>query len=356
MFHGDVAIIRGGERGLVIVQPRDAQPQQASGPLAGDPGNTNAYPETIDLSRTYMAEPFGGTELGAHEMLVVGDDLVFVGGALTDATNLSIANPTLMSRDIATGEPNWTFRKPGVQLWPQQIATDGEHVYAVLFNPNLPMTYRLVALDGETGEVRWETETLHEFAGVEPSERYSTGNPVAAGDIVLVSYGPEILLALDRATGEVVWTHAPEEGQSLYPEDAYLGGSPVVATSETAFRGLPDGSVEEIDLESGTVRSLIPGPQEQEIVTYMTLHLQGDYLVIKREVVSDGGGIRYAIDVHNVVTREGGWTMGTSSNLGAVPDRASHPVYRRAQTEHQRAGFRPGKRRCGRAAGSSCGV
>jgi hypothetical protein len=240
---------------------------------------------------------------------------VFVGGALTDATNLSIANPTLMSRDIATGEHNWIYRKPGVELWAQQIATDGEHVYAVLYNPNLPTTYRLIALDGELGNVRWETSPLHEIAGVEPSERYSTGDPVAVGNLVLVSYGPEILLALDRATGEPVWILAPEEGESLYAEDAYLGGSPVVANGTTALRGLPDGSVEEIDLGSGTDVSVIPGPQDQEIITHMTLHLQGDFLVIKREIVTDSGGIHNTLEVHNIVTRQGGWTMGTPSSL-----------------------------------------
>jgi outer membrane protein assembly factor BamB len=318
LFWNDAAIVLTEGDGVVLLQPKETQPQQAAGPLPGDPGNTNAYTETIDLSRTYTAETFGGSELGASEMLVVGDDLVFVGGALTDATNLSIANPTLMSRDIATGEHNWTFRKPGVELWPQQIATDGEDVYAVLFNPNQPMTYRLIALDGDTGEVRWEIDELHLLAEVEPGERYSTADLVVVGDLVLVPYGPEILLALDMETGEPVWTLAPGEGESLYPEDAYLGGSPVVANSETAFRGLPDGSVEEIDLGSGTVRSMFTGPQDQELVTHMTLHLQGDYMVIKREIMPDTGSIRYTLDVHNIITRQGGWTMGTTSNLGAV--------------------------------------
>lgn len=284
-------------------------------PPHGDPGNTNAYAETLDLSRTYTAESFGGAALGANEMLVVGDDLVFVGGALTDPTNLSIANPTLMSRDIATGEHNWAYRKPAVELWPQQIATDGEQVYAVLFNPYQPMTYRLIALDGATGEVLWETEQLHALVGVEPSERYGTGRPVAVSGLVLVSYGPEILIALGADTGEPAWMLAPGEGESLYPADAYLGGSPVVANGETAFRSLPDGSVQEIDLASGTVRSVIPGPPDQDIITHMTLHLQGDFLVIKREIVPETGGIQHTLEVHNIVTRQGGWTMGTTSSL-----------------------------------------
>lgn len=304
-------------------------PRDGVSMLPGDPGNTNAYPETIDFSRTYTAESFGDVDMGAQEMLVVGDDLVFVGGALTDPTNLSIANPTLMSRDIASGDHNWSYQKPGTHLWPQQLATDGEHVYAVSFNPivptdtdtqvmGVPVTYHLVALDSETGEVLWETEQLHEIAGVEPSERYSTGAPVAVDNVVLVPYGPEILIALDSQSGEPVWILAPEEGESLYPDDAYLGGAPVVANGTTAFRGLPDGSVEEVDIETGMVRSMIPGPQDQEIITHMTLHLQGDYLAIVRDVAPDGDNIRSTIDVHNVATGVSGWSMGTSSSLGNI--------------------------------------
>lgn len=243
-------------------------------------------------------------------MLVVGDDLVFVGGPLTDPENLSIANPALMSRDIATGDLNWTYNRLGAPVIVQNLATDGEHVYALLFSaaqayPDAPVTYRLVALDGETGDVRWETPTLEELTGLDAAQGHTAGQPVIVGDTVVMNYGPEVLIALDRESGDVAWIIAPDEVAS-YPMDM-VPMITIAANERHVYRALPSGVIQEIDIATGEIVQEFGAPIEGEAVRSVSIHLQGDSIVVVSGYVADGSSSS-RIDVYETATKKGGWT------------------------------------------------
>jgi outer membrane protein assembly factor BamB len=96
-------------------------------------------------------------------------------------------------------------------------------------------TGRLLALDGATGEVLWERDLLAEFGMTAEEEARDlpygrAGSPLIVGDLVVVPAGGPSdgrtvsLAAWDKATGEKVWEGGDEQIGCASPTIATLGG------------------------------------------------------------------------------------------------------------------------------------
>jgi hypothetical protein len=118
--------------------------------------------------------------------------------------------------DATTGEKLWWFRNPyyagELSETAHWIGYDGENIYATFWSGH---TFALNAL---TGEVVWETEHGY-FNGCAGSTYTSeASNMVYVGGIKCRGWAqPELepgrVLAMDKTTGEIMWTH-----------DMYCGG------------------------------------------------------------------------------------------------------------------------------------
>lgn len=317
LFWNDTAIVLYVDAGVALLQPV-AEPQHASGPmLPGDPGNTNAYPETLDLTQSFTAEPLGDGSVRVLRMVVIDDTLIYMGAPISSSLPLNVNEQILGSIDIPTGEEAWRFVHPGGDMWPIHVATDGEHVYATLDNVTAG-TFRVVSIDSSTGEIRWESADLHEVAGHDLEPYVGPGEPVIVGETVLISYGPESLLALDSSTGEAQWTLVTSEDKDTNPERNPMPTASVVANHDTVFRSLPSGAFQEINIETGKILAETPNPEERWPLTRTSLHLSGDYLIVRRGYIPGDVPEYSRIDVYNIATGQGIWTTSIDRYLGDI--------------------------------------
>ncbi|MDF9747743.1 PKD domain-containing protein [Natrinema salsiterrestre] len=160
----------------------------------------------------------------------------------------TVANGTLYVADVdgefyavnaTTGEQVWqtnwntTTRLRGGGLSGPTVATVGSNETTVYLNTNLNGTDAVVALDGTTGEHRWENTDM----GV------TTGVPTVANDTVYVS-SENGTHAIDATTGQIDWT---------VPDGASVTYSPTVANG-TVYATGDDGTVYALDAETGERR------------------------------------------------------------------------------------------------------
>lgn len=96
----------------------------------------------------------------------------------------------------------------------------------------------LVALDADTGAERWQAE-------LQPATDLQWAPPTVAGDLVLIAdtadqaEGATHLSAVDRASGEVVWTHAfDDRRQGFHRVQPLVVGDVVVAVDGTSLYGV----------------------------------------------------------------------------------------------------------------------
>lgn len=109
------------------------------------------------------------------------------------------------------GEPKWSFEASAEFLASPAVA--GGIVYAATGDG------RLVALDEETGAVRWEMTGLGTL----------NSSPTVAGDTVYLGLRTRTVMAVNRHTGEVRWT--AETSGSIYASPTVVNGEVFVATA-----------------------------------------------------------------------------------------------------------------------------
>ncbi|HSG72083.1 MAG TPA: PQQ-binding-like beta-propeller repeat protein, partial [Planctomycetaceae bacterium] len=136
----------------------------------------------------------------------------------------------LECKDSRTGETRWTFRGPtsfrdsfeyssGPHATP---VTDGDRVYAV------GAEGRFYCVDLRTGERIWSRFLTREYDV--PRGRYAvSGSPLLEGDLLIFNLGARErqagIIALDKNTGETVWT-ATDHGAGLAtPRAAEIHGT-----------------------------------------------------------------------------------------------------------------------------------
>jgi len=230
-------------------------------PMGGrDPGRSSAVPETIGppLSVAWSFA-FPGTP---QELVASGDTAVVAGSG------------RVVALDLETGEERWEFQVPGVggsfrscpAIWGGLVLVGGQ------------LSDTLRALDLRTGELRW----------ARPGFGNLYTDLCVSGDLVLVG-DPEGLFALDPATGKAAWRVAIpvvgspaawEElafgllwgelaafslasGEEVWRDERAWGGSasdPVVAGDYLALV-VPGSQVALWDLRAGWSRGRIALPQ-----------------------------------------------------------------------------------------------
>ena len=110
--------------------------------------------------------------------------------------------------DAATGKPVWkmplaTSKGGYLDMWgggPRSTPTvDGDRVYV------LGSTGDLLALEAASGKIVWRKNLVKDFGGVIPKWGYAE-SPLIDGDRVVVSPAKDTgMVALNKATGETVW-------------------------------------------------------------------------------------------------------------------------------------------------------
>lgn len=156
----------------------------------------------------------------------VADGTVFVGSAMGDGHVYAI--------DAATGQERWRFDTQRQTSGPLEgsvsagVAVAGGTVFA-------PSESGFYALDAETGEERWY---------VDPDGELPFTDPAVTDDTVYFATMRDRLLALDVDTGRVRWETPVSVKRS----------SPVVADETVYVGGAPDGTLYAFDAATGEER------------------------------------------------------------------------------------------------------
>jgi outer membrane protein assembly factor BamB len=149
----------------------------------------------------------------------------------------------LVCLDAATGEERWRFEvgpafKHHYGDGPRSTPlVDSVTVFAVGTNG------RLVALDRNTGALRWEHDLVKEYRAKLPTYGYST-SPLVLGDRLFLEVGgpSAAFVAFDKTSGDVLWATASDTSAYSSPLAVSIGGEPqIVFWSAHGLRALsPD--------------------------------------------------------------------------------------------------------------------
>ncbi|HEX6987203.1 MAG TPA: PQQ-binding-like beta-propeller repeat protein [Planctomycetaceae bacterium] len=140
---------------------------------------------------------------------VVGDRLYLI-------TNKGLEEESVLALAVKDGKRVWSTRLgkvgepdqrppyPGARSTP---TVDGDLIYALGSDGDL------ACLEAATGKVRWAKNVRTEFGG-KPGEWAYSESPLVDGDKVVVTPGgaEAAVVALDKASGEVIWKCAVPEG------------------------------------------------------------------------------------------------------------------------------------------------
>ncbi|HEY0972584.1 MAG TPA: PQQ-binding-like beta-propeller repeat protein [Gemmatimonadales bacterium] len=173
------------------------------------------------------------------------------------------ANVVLADDVVAMGD-SWVHgfdRRTGRKLWvytPSDwhqvgagfLATDGTRIYAG------GSSNRIYAIDAATGQERWATQ----LPAIGPGEMKSFVGQVRDGMLFVGSKHLDIpvsgaLLALDAATGRIVWSHAFEPG---FPGAIYGFAGMMAFHGPNVIVGVDDGRIHAIDRATGEPRWTAP--------------------------------------------------------------------------------------------------
>ena len=172
---------------------------------AGDGRLTYATPAVVDgsvLITTGWGPDDGGfvhsidTATGEKQWVTDVGAQSFFGPAVSAgiAVAASVDEKRLTGLDVATGEVRWTYERPGADTFIGSPSIAGGSVYAVTTGDNGDGV--VLALDAATGERRWETD-----------HGDGQGNtPVVFGDAVIAgTHSSGLLAAYDRTSGKRLW-------------------------------------------------------------------------------------------------------------------------------------------------------
>lgn len=146
---------------------------------------------------------------------------------------------TLFRLDAATGEEVW--RRPLGRNFEEEYG-DGPRATPTVDDRNVVYAMssrgRLSAVRGEDGEVLWEKD-LHGAFGGGPLGRGHASSPVVHEDLLVLHVGPaRAVVALDRQTGEPVWSSGQGRAAPSSPLIAEVHGElQVVSTLELGLVG-----------------------------------------------------------------------------------------------------------------------
>jgi len=111
-----------------------------------------------------------------------------------------------------TGEEIWRYVYPGGDREPQTTPTiDGKYVYT------LSVDGKVFCFKAKNGKVRWNTNTIEEHGAKTPFWGYA-GSPIIDDNLLLMTANTTGI-ALDKNTGEMVWTSSVPTEINLKNED-----------------------------------------------------------------------------------------------------------------------------------------
>ena len=190
---------------------------------ADDSGEFEDWPQAGGLNGDYVVStpplrsewPDGGPPVNWRRPLGFGySGIAVVGDRLFTAyrtSDQSDGEEVLIALELETGDPLWERRaaapfaeyhklEHGVGPHVTPTVVDGRVFFAGIYGD-------LVAVDAESGELRWSKELIREHGGTEGSRGYSN-SPLALDGRLIVPVGGEAqgVMALEQSTGEVVWS------------------------------------------------------------------------------------------------------------------------------------------------------
>ncbi|MCL2710763.1 MAG: PQQ-like beta-propeller repeat protein [Planctomycetaceae bacterium] len=183
------------------------------------PNRDNVSPETGLLKSWQPGGPpllwkvntIGTTEFPGYASVTVAEGRVFTAGNVRTGANDQEAHAYVFALDEQTGEEIWRYRN-GIAWtdrtrYPGQRSTptiDGERLYV------LSALCRIACLEAATGEEIWAKDLLKEY-DVELPEWAFAESPFIDGDKVIIWVGGKkaAVVALDKMTGEPIWTTPP---------------------------------------------------------------------------------------------------------------------------------------------------
>lgn len=134
------------------------------------------------------------------------------------------------------------WRHPGTSPLPTRPTLDAEHVYL------RDVDDLVVALDRKTGEIQWRYQRKADPGRISELTLYAAPPAVIAGEIALVGFSDGALVALDRSTGDLRWDLSIGEGR--YPDIV----APPVVVGRTVFASGYLEPLVALDLDSSSVR------------------------------------------------------------------------------------------------------
>ncbi len=252
-------------------------------------------------------------------------------GAGTGYSSLAIAGGKLFTQgaddrrcrvfclDAATGREVWSspYSRAGTDEdyntgWgagPRGTPTvDGDQVFA------LSDVGLLVALDRQTGNTQWVIDLVADHGGSIPKWGYAE-SPLVDGDRVVVQPGgANYMIAVDRRTGQKVWTSgdfdSPAHYSSVLKGNAH-GHDYYVTGSKDGIVGfdVTDGAKLFADPTSGNNVATIPTPIVDGTRVYHTSDYGAGNTLVKL-VPGDDGGLRaeqvYHLDGKTMMNHHGG--------------------------------------------------
>ena len=196
--------------------------------------------------------------------------------------------------------PEWKGMYPGARTCP---TVDGDRGYI------LSGTARLVCFDSKTGAILWSENIDERFAGLDPRVGYAE-SLLVDGDKVICTPGGEdaSLVALDKTTGETIWTTVGFSDQSAYcsPILVERGGSRLIVTVTAR-------SLAGVDVETGELVWRAPFDVDAEDPNHSVSPVYEDGRIYITSGHRDGGCMyELAADGTSVEQR---WTDQTLNTL-----------------------------------------
>lgn len=161
-----------------------------------------------------------------HASMAVAGGLVYTTGMVGEKAEGVLSAVDLSGQLVwqTSYGPEWKGMYPGARTCP---TIDGDRGYI------LSGAARLVCFDSRTGVILWSENIDEKFEGLDPRVGYAE-SLLVDGDSVICSPGGEnaSLVALDKRTGETIWTTVGFSDQSAYcsPILVERGGSRLIVT------------------------------------------------------------------------------------------------------------------------------
>ncbi|KAL8035607.1 hypothetical protein ABFX02_12G108300 [Erythranthe guttata] len=180
------------------------------------------------------------------------------GGDITNRRSAVGGTINTVSVKLGLLKQKWKF-SAGFDITATPSIADGV-VYFPSWNGNL------YAVDASNGTLIWQ-RSLGQLTGITPTRLYvnvtvSRATPVVAGDLLIVAiYGPAYVVAVERATGRLVWSTRVDPGPlsvvtasgTVYRRGFYVGVSSLEVSLPAGQCCTFRGSLVKLDVRTGAI-------------------------------------------------------------------------------------------------------